>query len=360
MNFALGNAQHIGARTQQQDAFGFSDPTNAGFVSHGGFAAVLADGMGGMAHGDAASRTGIKTFLAGYAAKRPEESIPDALLRSLLEANQAVYQTAHQLGAAEGMGTTLVCAAMHEGALYWVAAGDSAIFLCREGEFTQLNTPHIYAVELASKAAAGSITRESALANPDRESLTSYLGMAQLAAIDRNIRPFALEDADCVLLASDGLFKTLDETEMRSGMLGTFQERCDRLVRSVLEKQREGQDNVTVVALGASEGVEAAAFRPDPPVVRPKSQRTTPLKLVVVLALLMLAIALGTVVYYRYIARGPVAALPHHEGVPKPASGAAYDASKALPDGKFEHEPEPTAEPGNTDAPKPAAKDDKK
>src|SRR5262245_47929517 len=56
MRFLPGNAQHIGARTSQQDSFGFADPDDIEFISHGGFLAVVCDGMGGMEHGDAASR----------------------------------------------------------------------------------------------------------------------------------------------------------------------------------------------------------------------------------------------------------------------------------------------------------------
>ncbi len=100
MRFAFGNAQHIGARASQQDAFGFSDPANEAFVRHGGFCAVLCDGMGGMSHGDAASRLAVRTFLAEYGGKAETESIPDAMLRSLRSANAAVYAEASAAGAA--------------------------------------------------------------------------------------------------------------------------------------------------------------------------------------------------------------------------------------------------------------------
>ncbi len=334
MNLAIGNAQHIGARAQQQDAFGFSDPGDAGFARHAGFAAVLADGMGGMTHGDAASRTAVKTFLAEYAAKRAEESIPAALHRSLLEANRAVCRTARELGAGEDMGTTLVGAVVHGESLYWAASGDSAIFLYRDGEFTQLNTPHVYAVELDAKAAAGAITRESALGDPERESLTSYLGMTELAAVDRNLRGVALEAGDCVLLASDGLFKTLDEGGMRAAMLGTFQERCDQLVRGVLEQQREGQDNVTVIALGLEEGVAARAFRPAVP--QAVARRRSPRKAAVAVLLVGIAAGLSAAAYHWYQAGRGLAAARHSTGEEKPAGGAVYDASKIPPGGKIE------------------------
>jgi serine/threonine protein phosphatase PrpC len=141
-----GNAQHIGQRQQQQDSFGFSNLGDAEFRKHGGILAVVADGMGGMAHGDAASRAALKAFLQAYESKTEVEPIADALLRSIQAANAGVYQLALEMDAAEEMGTTLVATVLKNDQLHWVSAGDSAIFLFRDGEYTQLNQPHIFAV----------------------------------------------------------------------------------------------------------------------------------------------------------------------------------------------------------------------
>jgi PPM family protein phosphatase len=332
MKFALGNAQNIGARAQQQDAFGFTDPADAAFVEHGGFAAVLADGMGGMEHGDAAAHAAIKAFLEAYQSKRLNENVADALRRSILQANQSVYRLAREMGSAEDMGTTLIAAVLHERSLFWVSSGDSGVFLYREGEFTLLNAPHIYARELAAKAAAGAITREAAATHPERESLTSYLGMPELAEIDQNIRPFAIEQDDCVLLASDGLFKTLDDEGMRGAMRGTFQQRCDALVAAVLARQREGQDNVTVIAIGPDEGLDAAAFQPAPEMAAPAPRRGRK-RLAWTLLLLVLAFGLAAAGYWRF---RPAPRRPRPAREEKPLTGAKYDASKAPPDKKIE------------------------
>src|SRR5580704_14039646 len=101
MSFLPGNAQHIGARSSQQDSFGFGDPDDEAFLAHGGFVAVVCDGMGGMEHGDIASRLAVRAFLEAYQRKIPSESIPEALERSVREANDRVVDMAHDLGAAE-------------------------------------------------------------------------------------------------------------------------------------------------------------------------------------------------------------------------------------------------------------------
>src|SRR5450432_4177699 len=105
MHLLPTNAQHIGDRHSQQDSFGFGDPENREFVEHGGFLAVVCDGMGGMEFGDAASRAATRAFLDAYQAKTVGESIPAALERSVRTANDAVVALAHSYGLTEGMGT---------------------------------------------------------------------------------------------------------------------------------------------------------------------------------------------------------------------------------------------------------------
>lgn len=252
MTHAFGNAQHIGARSSQQDAFGFSNPNEAKFVAHAGLLAVLADGMGGLSHGDLASRAALGAFLAAYRQKPPQESVAAALLRSLESANAAVCELAARHNASGDLGTTLVAAVLHEQGLEWISVGDSALFLFHSGTFTTLNTPHTYAQDLDARVAAGQMSVEAALADPQRESLTSFLGVTPLTHVDCSVRSLAMPATDCVVLASDGLFKTLSEGEMSAAMRGTPQERCEALVAAVVRKQAEYQDNVTVLAVGGA------------------------------------------------------------------------------------------------------------
>lgn len=315
MNFAFGNAQHIGRRESQQDSFGFSDPSNAAFVAHGGLVAVVADGMGGLEQGAQASTIAIRAFLDAYAQKTSGESIATALARSLQSANLAVLQ----IGA--DCGTTLVAAVLHDRTLHWVSVGDSALYLYREGDLALLNQPHVYASELDAQAQAGHITPEQASAHPMREALTSYVGHASLPRVDSNIRPFHLDEDDCILLASDGLSKVLSEPEIAANMRGTFQERCEQLVASVLSRDIPGQDNITVVALGLKEPLPKAEFPPTSIVVPPppprRSQRSYRGRLMVI-AIGAIALAAG---YYFHT--------PKNVALPAATPGSErYDTSK--------------------------------
>jgi PPM family protein phosphatase len=254
MSFLPGNAQHIGARSSQQDSFGFGDPEDVEFLAHGGFVAVVCDGMGGMEHGDAASRMAVRAFLEAYQRKDPSESIPEALERSAREANERVVEMAHELGAAESVGTTLVAAVLidtieQSKAMYFISVGDSGLFHVSDGQIQTVNRPHIFGNLLDQAAARGTMSKEQALLHPERESLTSFIGVEVLEEIDRNVDPWPLCDGDSVLLASDGLFKTLSGEEILESLNGRPQEWPDALVARTLAKKYEFQDNVTVLSV---------------------------------------------------------------------------------------------------------------
>jgi PPM family protein phosphatase len=249
MRFVPASAQHVGSRSEQQDAFGFSDQHDSAFVAHAGFLAVLADGMGGMSHGRAAGLTGVQAFIDAYAAKSENESIVDALDRAVRHANSAVYALSHELGEPGQIGSTLVACAVHHDQLCWVSVGDSAIFLYRNGELARLTTGHTYSVELDRAVAAGAISSEQALYDPQREALTSYLGIENLAEIELPAQPVQLFLGDRILLASDGLFKSISDEEIKTCLSPGMHGAMDRLIELALSKNRSYQDNITVLGI---------------------------------------------------------------------------------------------------------------
>ncbi|HVO98222.1 MAG TPA: protein phosphatase 2C domain-containing protein [Bryobacteraceae bacterium] len=277
MSFLAGNAQHIGARSSQQDSFGFGDLDDEAFLSHGGFVAVVCDGMGGLEHGDLASRSAVRAFLDAYRRKTPPESIPEALERSVRAANDRVVEMARELGAAESVGTTLVAASLidrggRNKAMYFISVGDSGIFHIRGDRMQTVNRPHTFASILDSAVSRGAISREQALLHPERESLTSFIGVEMLEEIDRNVDPWLLLDGDTILLASDGLFKTLSESEILTALHAQAPHAWpDALVARTLAQEYEFQDNVTVLSVtlqdevGKSETPGAPASPPPQP-----------------------------------------------------------------------------------------------
>ncbi len=249
MRFQPGNAQHIGARGSQQDAFGFSDPENTSFVAHGGLVAIVADGMGGMAYGQAASRAATRTFLDAYARKSPQESIPEALERSLRSANEAVLDLAREAGVVGEMGTTVVAAALHEERFFFISAGDSAAYHLRGGRLYSLAVVHTHGADLDQRAFNQQISTEEAAQDPERHALTSFLGLEELVDFDRNFRPLALAPGDRVLICSDGLSKALRKRQIEACLGGNPQAAAERLIHEAISLGRPGQDNTTAIVI---------------------------------------------------------------------------------------------------------------
>lgn len=249
-----GNAQHIGVRKDQQDAFGFTDLEDKPFLKHGGSLAVVADGMGGLNFGDLASRLAVHVFLREYMKKNMEETPKDALLRSLLAANRAVYEMACEKNIENEIGTTLVAAVINYNWLYWISVGDSRLYLFRNGQMTLLTRDHYYGKVLSRKVRKGLITREEAEAHPDRLTLSSYLGLENIPEIDNNLRPFPLEPGDRLILCSDGLYGSLTEAEMATPLSLNSPQKCaEELVKLAIAKKILHQDNATVAILSLEE-----------------------------------------------------------------------------------------------------------
>lgn len=364
MTYPFGSAQHIGGRQQQQDAFGFSDPARQDFLSHGGFAAVVADGMGGLAHGDVAGRTAAKAFLAAYEAKTAGESIADALSRSLLAANEAVCDLADHLGASGDIGTTLVAAVVSGESLHWVSAGDSALFLYRDGRLTLLTTAHNYGRHLDRLAADGTLTSQQAAENPDREALTSFLGaQRQVPEIDCTLRPMPLQPGDWVLLSSDGLFRTLSSEaieQIAAESPGDLQHICDALIQRTLSAQAPSQDNVTVVAIGPAGMAQSASAVTRGTGIPALGLSQEPLHKPASVPILVWLLALFGLAGAGYIFREPILALwsppPLTATKPEAIGRQRYDTKSLPPSGEKAEQPPADITPGSTEPQMPAQK----
>lgn len=249
MNVIPGNAQHIGSRAEQQDAFGFSDVSDSEFIKKYGVAAVLADGMGGLAGGKEASHLAVQTFLDAYMSPAPVEAISEKLLLACHAANSAVTGYARQIGLEEGVGTTLVAAVVHKNQLFWLSVGDSRIYLIQNGSLNQLTTDHVYARELDAKVELGEISQEEALLHPERNSLTSFIGLEEIQEVDYSVEAILLFRGNRIILCSDGLYGSISEAEMLTSCRLDTQDAAEKMVQTALLRQKPHQDNLTVAML---------------------------------------------------------------------------------------------------------------
>jgi PPM family protein phosphatase len=246
----VDSAQDIGSRGNQEDAFALKrqeDQVENG--ESGEILAIVADGMGGLDCGEEASAIALETFLREYDFNKGSRKIDQRLLRALKISNAAVFDLAYQGGKERDLGTTIVAALIKEGKLHWISAGDSRLYLFREGCLEQLNLDHIYANHLEKEVSEGLISREEAVNHPERNYLTSYLGLPDLTEIGQSNLPLELQANDLVLICSDGLYDTLSEEEITTVLQRENPQRASQLVEAALSKGNPHQDNISVITL---------------------------------------------------------------------------------------------------------------
>ncbi len=247
-----GGFQAQGSRKEQQDSFALFESKDISFKKHAGVLALVADGMGGLAQGKEASELAINAFIKAYKTKTQTERVETALLRSVHECNEEVFQFAESQGMEEKIGTTIVAAVFKGNELYWISVGDSRIYLIQRQEITLLTSDHNYLARLQELVAEGEMTEEEALKNPQRGALTSFIGSERISKIGRNSSPIKCFDTDQVLLCSDGLYSKLSEKDLISSLQLPPSESSKNLIEKKLQLKSKNQDNLTAAVLQIS------------------------------------------------------------------------------------------------------------
>lgn len=214
---------------------------NSVTLPHVGLWAV-ADGMGGHAAGDVASSI-IADELGSVGVPVSADDLRARVGQRLDRANARIQSIAEQRGGAT-IGSTVVALLIHEHECFCVWAGDSRIYLLRQGRLTRLTTDHSEVQEMLD---AGNISADEARNWPRRNVITRAIG------IDGQVKTQAVAGVaqanDVFLLCSDGLTEHVGDDELASllGRQGAHRT-AEALVALTLE--RGARDNVTVVVVG--------------------------------------------------------------------------------------------------------------
>ena len=204
---------------------------------------VVADGMGGHAAGEVASRMlfdTVRVCLEGRTGIDEEE-----LKRAIAEANRRICEAARASAALAGMGTTATILHIEGHTGIWAHVGDSRLYLLRAGALRQLTRDHSYVEDLVVQ---GEITEEEARRHPKRNMLTRAVGVAGELAVDTG--RMELSPGDVLLLATDGLTNMVTDDAIRELLLagaGSEGDMASRLVARAVENG--GLDNVTAVVV---------------------------------------------------------------------------------------------------------------
>lgn len=217
---------------------------------------VVADGMGGHAAGEVASRIAVEEIERVLLETREDEewTWPDAfeknaslcankLKYAINLANEKIRGTTMDRVECRGMGTTIVAAMIYESNCAIAHVGDSRAYLFRESRLLPVTSDHSWVNEQLKQ---GFLTAENARNHPFRNVITQALGSGPEVKVD--LMDLPLKGGDLLLLCSDGLNSMLTDSEISGIMRDGREEALDHLTMSLIEaaKDRGGDDNITV------------------------------------------------------------------------------------------------------------------
>ncbi|MBI4671643.1 MAG: serine/threonine-protein phosphatase [Chloroflexi bacterium] len=224
---------------------------------------MIADGVGGAAAGEIASRLCLQTLTHEWVTRLllplwnetalSDETIRAEILAGVAAANARLlqYQSDHNLQS----GATLTAALIFNGRAYVVNIGDSRTYLYRRGVFSPLTRDHSY---VAALVANGVLSPEEAYLHPQRNLILRSLGDVNLDPdiFPEGDRALELEPGDRMLLCSDGLWEMVRDAEMQNVLAHTPdpQQACAELVNWA--NLAGGADNISSIVVNCDAGSE--------------------------------------------------------------------------------------------------------
>ncbi|BAY94163.1 MULTISPECIES: Stp1/IreP family PP2C-type Ser/Thr phosphatase [unclassified Tolypothrix] len=211
---------------------------------------IVADGMGGHAGGEEASRIATQEIQAYLAENwQTSQSAQELLVQALWRANEAILQDQQNAPERADMGTTAVVVVFRQSESPWCAhVGDSRLYRWRGSHLEQITEDHTW---VARAIKLGDITFEEARVHPFRHVLSRCLGREDLHQID--VQPVDLMVGDRLLLCSDGLTEELADQKIADCLQDNSV--LDKAVYSLVEaaKAHGGHDNITVALVAVEE-----------------------------------------------------------------------------------------------------------
>jgi PPM family protein phosphatase len=241
MRFSIYQDSALGARTVNQDRMGYCFTRDSLLM-------VVADGMGGHLRGEVAAQITMQTTAAMFqSSARPSLGDPVAFLdTSLRRAHRDIlrYQEVHNLP--ESPRTTVVACVVQGGSIWWAHAGDSRIYLIRNGAVLARTRDHS---KVQTLVALGLLQPGEEENHPERNKVLNCLGSPFEPTIEI-ATPIRLAAGDRVILCSDGLWSGVQEAELSRMLDGQpVASVVPALIQKALESQGRTADNTTALAM---------------------------------------------------------------------------------------------------------------
>jgi protein phosphatase len=217
--------------------------------------AIVADGMGGHASGEVASKMAVDTIVEYFRATAEEQTLtwpfkvdrgPRAdvtrLTTAIKLANLKIHEQAQRDPQCKGMGTTVVSALFLDDKVIVGHVGDSRLYRVREGEIEQITEDHSLINDYIKMKR---MTQEEAASWPHKNVIVRALGMKETVQVDVHLETPHV--GDCFLLCSDGLSGMVPDPRICDVVKSEhdLDRAADRLIE--LANAAGGIDNITVV-----------------------------------------------------------------------------------------------------------------
>ncbi|HRP98313.1 MAG TPA: protein phosphatase 2C domain-containing protein [Rhodocyclaceae bacterium] len=211
MKFTIFQESRVGRRKNNQDRTAYCYSRDALLM-------VVADGMGGHLHGEIAAQIAVQFITHAFQrdARPTLVDPPYFLSRALTNAHNAILDYSFDKQLAEAPRTTVVACVVQDGFAHWAHAGDSRLYVLREGRIATHTRDHSRVQMMLDQ---GLLDAEAAAHHPGRNRVFSCLGGSQPPQIEFSKR-FALRGGDIVALCTDGAWGPLGEAGLLAGLAG--------------------------------------------------------------------------------------------------------------------------------------------
>ena len=218
---------------------------------------AVADGMGGHAAGEVASRIAVQVLqrLTPTLASESidEDSIEDLLMHSLHSIDEEITAVTNEDIEKRGMGTTLTALLIRKNQISLLHVGDSRCYRLRGNTLEQLSNDHTVIQELLDK---GAITEAEAAEHPQRSVLTQALcGDGDVTPV---LQMYEVKKGDRYLLCSDGLSGVLTDKEIKVGLKKSDKDEAVKFLNDATYING-APDNVTILIADISETAPTAS-----------------------------------------------------------------------------------------------------
>jgi serine/threonine protein phosphatase PrpC len=219
---------------------------------------LVADGMGGHASGEVASKMAAEVMCEFYTRTKDDEAtwpykmdrhlsyVENRLVIGIKMANQRIFEAAGRDAKFKGMGTTIVSCQVVGETSYIAHVGDSRCYRVRGGAIQQMTRDHSLLEDY--KEAKPDMSEDEQRNFPHKNVITRALGMRDTVQVD--IKHDSIEDGDTFLLCCDGLSGMIEDKKMIE-IVRSAEGDLEKAVATLVDQANRngGVDNITVILL---------------------------------------------------------------------------------------------------------------